>query len=116
MFTASSSIVILPSCPPPNRSHFNEVLKNEVLRIINNSSAVIMSFRFLLTDCVHIFLPSMTKLANVSLAEGAFPQKFKKVVLPSKSFEDLSTGVRGMFHVKIGGADSCVTVHATCQQ
>ena len=35
---------------------------------------------FLLKDCVHI-LPSTTKLVNLSLAEGVYPQKFKKAVV-----------------------------------
>ena len=36
---------------------------------------------FLLKDCVEILLPSITKLVNLSLAEGVFPQKFKKAVV-----------------------------------
>ena len=40
-----------------------------------------MSFRSSLLNCVEILLPSITKLGNLSLAEGVFPQKFKKVVV-----------------------------------
>ena len=36
---------------------------------------------FPLKDCVGILLPSVTKLVNLSLAEGVFPQKFKKAVV-----------------------------------
>ena len=36
---------------------------------------------FLLKDYVEILLPSITKLVNLSLAEGVFPQKFKKAVV-----------------------------------
>ena len=73
---------------------------------------------FLLEDYVEILLPSITKLVNLSLAEGVFPQKFKKVVvkkasLPSEDLKKLSTGIRTMFYVKIGGGSSCTTGHAT---
>ena len=44
-----------------------------------------MSFRsstfFRLKDYVDILLPSITKLANLSLAEDVFPKKFKKAVV-----------------------------------
>ena len=32
-------------------------------------------------DCVDILLPSITKLVNLSLIEGVFPQQFKKAVV-----------------------------------
>ena len=66
---------------------------------------------FLLKDCVEILLMSITKLVNLSLAEGVFPQKFNKTVvtplikktsLPSKRFAKLSTIIRTVFDVKIG--------------
>ena len=36
---------------------------------------------FLLKDCVDILLPSVTKLVNLSLVDGIFPQQFKKAVV-----------------------------------
>ena len=61
-----------------------------------------MSFRssaffLLLKDCVEILLLSITKLVNLSLAEGVLPQKFNKAVvtplikkasLPSKDLKN----------------------------
>ena len=68
MFTASSSTVIPPMCPPPNLSHFNEVSENEVLKIIKNSSTNSCLLdpvpTFLLKDCVDILLLSITTLVN----------------------------------------------------
>ena len=82
MFTASSTVVIPPMCTPPNLPRFNEVSENEVLKIIKNSPTKSCLLdpvpTFLLKDCVEFFLPSITKLVNLSLAEGVFPQKFKK--------------------------------------
>ena len=52
---------------------------------------------FLLKDCVDILLPSITKLDNLSLAEGEVPRKLKKAVvtplikkasLPSKDLKN----------------------------
>ena len=70
-----------------------------------------------------ILLLSVTKLVNLSLAEGVFPQKFKKAVdaphkesIISKQRFELSTGIRTTFHVKIGGLRSCQTALATYQQ
>ena len=86
MFTASSTVVTPPMCTPPNLPRFNEVSKNEVLKLIKNSlrksSPLGPVPTFLLKDCVEILLPSITKLVNLSLAEGVFPQKFLKAVVP----------------------------------
>ena len=85
MFTASSATVISPMCTPPNLPSFNEVSEDEVLKIIKNSPTKSCLLdpvpTFLLKDCVEILLPSITKLVNLSLAEGVFPQKFKKAVV-----------------------------------
>ena len=52
---------------------------------------------FCLKNCVEILLQSITKLVNLSLAEGEFHQKFKKAVvtplikkasLPSKDLKN----------------------------
>ena len=101
MFTASSTAITPPMCTPPNLSHFNEVSENEVLKIIKNfptkSYLLDPVPTFLLKDRVEILLPSITKLVNLSLAQGVFPQKFKKVVvtplikkasLPSEDFKN----------------------------
>ena len=99
MFTASSSTDIPPICASPNLSGSNEVLENEVLKSIKNCPAKSCLFdlvpTFLFKDCIEILLPSITKLVILSLAEGVFPQKFKKTfVTPlikkaSLSSEDL---------------------------
>ena len=76
MFTASSATVISPMCTPPNLPSFNEVSEDEVRKIIKNSprkSCLLDPVpTFLLKDCVEILLPSITKLVNLSLAEGVF--------------------------------------------
>ena len=85
MFTASISTVVQPMCTPPNLSHFNEVSESKVFKIIKTSptKSCLLDpvLTFLLNDCVEILLPSVTKLVNLSLAEGVFPQKFKKVIV-----------------------------------
>ena len=78
----------------------------------------------LLKDCVGILLLFITKLVNLSLAEGVFPQKIKKAVvtplmkkasLQSEDFKNYRL-VSQLFHVKIGGAGSCQRAHVTYQQ
>ena len=85
MFTASLTVVIPPMCTPPNLPRFNEVSENEVLKIIKNSPTKSCLLdpvpTSLLKDCVEILLLSNTKLVNLALAEGVFPQKFKKAVV-----------------------------------
>ena len=122
----ASSTTVLPSKrTPANPSCFNEVSENEVLKIIKNSPAKSCLLdpvpTFLLKDCVEILLQSVTKLVNLSLAVGVFPQKFKKVVvtphIKKASFpsQDLQKNVI-LFYVKIGGSGSCQPAHATSQQ
>ena len=85
MFTASSTAVIPPMCTPPNLPRFTEVSENEVQKINKNSptnSCLLDPVpTFLLKDCVEILLLSITKLVNLSLAEGVFPHEFKEVVV-----------------------------------
>ena len=122
MFTVSSSTVTLPMYLPPNQFYFNEVSENEVLEIIKNSPTKSSSLdpvpTYLLKDSMDILLPSITNLVNLALAEGVFPQKFKKVIvtLVIKKGSLQTTNIRTMCHVKIGGAGSCQTVHGTYQQ
>ena len=84
-FPASSSTVILTTCPPPNLPHFNEVSKNKVLKIIKTSfikSCLLDPVSiFLLKDCVDILLMSITKLVNLSLADGFFLKNSKRQLL-----------------------------------
>ena len=85
MFTFSSTTVIPPMCKSPNLSRFNEVSENEVLKINKNSPTKSCLLdpvpTFLLKDYVKILLLSITKFFNPSIAEGVFPQKFKKAVV-----------------------------------
>ena len=85
MFSASFSTIISRVCSPHNLSHFNEVSEKEILKIIKNSPTKACPLdlvpTFLLKDCVDILLPSITKLVNLSLAEGVFPQRFKEAVI-----------------------------------
>ena len=85
MFRSSSTTFIPPVCTPSNLSRFNEVSDNEVLKIIKNSPTKSCLLdpvpTFLLKDCVEILLLSITKLVNLSSAEGVSPQKFKNAVV-----------------------------------
>ena len=103
-------------CLPLHTSHFNEVLWNEVLKIIKNSltksclSGPVPTF--LLKDCVDILLLSIAKLIFLSLADGVFPQKFKKAVATPLIKKALLPG-EDLKHYHPG---SCETTHATYQQ
>ena len=114
-------------CTPPNLPCFNEVSENKVVKIIKNYPTKLCLLdlvpTFLLKDCVELLLPSITKLVNLSSAEGVFPQNLRRRLLLQsfksitfkQRFKKLSTGIRNMFHVKIGGAGSCQTAHAAYQ-
>ena len=83
-FLASTTTVVPPTDLPPNLSHFCEVSENDVLKIIKNSPNKSYLLdpvpTFLLKDCVDILLSFITKLVNLSLVNGVFPQQFKKAV------------------------------------
>ena len=82
---ASTTTGAPPTVYPSNLSHFCEVSENDVLKIIKNSltksSFLDPVSTFLLKDCVDILIPSITKLANLSLVDGVFPQQFKKALV-----------------------------------
>ena len=84
-FLASTTTVAPPMDLLPNLLCFCEVSENNVLKIIKNSPTKSCPLdpvpTFLLKDCVDILLPSITKLVNLSLVDGVFPQQFKKAVV-----------------------------------
>ena len=73
MFPASSTVIppMYPLIPLPI-SHGNYPTKSCLLDPVPT---------LLLKDFVDILLSLITKLINLSLAEGVFPQKFKKAVV-----------------------------------
>ena len=72
---------------------------------------------FLVKDCLDILLPSITKLVNCSLSEGAVPDGFKSAVVNplinksslSRQSKELSPCVWAELHLKTRGTCSCLT-------
>ena len=70
---------------PPSFPTFTPVTEDDVCKIIHDSptkSCLIDPWpTFLVKENIDIFLPSITKLVNYSLAEGLVPEGFKNAVL-----------------------------------
>ena len=70
---------------PPGLIKFDEVSPDDVAKVIKNSptkSCLLDPWpTFLVKDCLDILLPSITKLVNCSLSEGAVPDGFKSAVV-----------------------------------
>ena len=64
---------------------FDDVSPDDIVKVIKNSptkSCLLDPWpTFLVKDCLDILLPSITKLVNCSLSEGAVPDGFKSAVV-----------------------------------
>ena len=88
-FPISFSTAKPPTCLPTNLSHFSEISENKmhVLKIITNSST-----KSCLLDPVPTFHLKIVwtfyhhQLLKLSLAEGAFPSKFRKAVVAMNQY------------------------------
>jgi hypothetical protein len=76
-------------CPqhhiPVSFQKFKPVTETDVHKLVMASPTKSCSLdpwpTFLLKDCIDILLPSLTRLVNLSLANGIFPNDFKKAVV-----------------------------------
>ena len=83
---SSSSSFSLPSpVNLPGLVKFDDVSPDDIAKVIKNSptkSCLLDPWpTFLVKDCLDILLPSITKLINCSLLEGAVPDGFKSAVV-----------------------------------
>ena len=83
---SSSSSFFLPSpVNPPGLVKFDDVSPDDIAKVIKNlptKSRLLDPWpTFLVKDCLDILLPSITKLVNCSLLEGAVPDGFKSAVV-----------------------------------
>ena len=69
----------------PGLVKFDDASPDDIAKVIKNSptkSCLLDSWpTFLVKDCLDILLPSITKLVNCSLSEGAVPDGFKSAVV-----------------------------------
>ena len=103
IFSKGISRCIPPERKPPRFGSFQLVSENEVLKFIKDSPSKSCSLdpwpTFLVKGCIDILLPSITKLVNMSLQDGVFPEPFKKAIVTplikktSLPKEDLKKGV-----------------------
>ena len=70
---------------PPGLFKFDDASPDDIAKIIKNSptKSCLLDLwpTFLVKDCLDILLPSITKLVNCSLLEGAVPDGFKSAVV-----------------------------------
>ena len=70
---------------PPGLVKFDDASPDDIAKVIKNSptKSCLLDPRptFLVKDCLDILLPSITKLVNCSLLEGAVPDGFKSAVV-----------------------------------
>ena len=98
-FKYTQSQVLHSDKEPPTFSSFQVVTDTEVLKCIKESPSKTCSLdpcpTHIVKQCIDILLPSLTKLVNLSLKNGIFPNPFKQaIVTPLLKKEELSTGVR----------------------
>ena len=79
---------LFPSLSPlnlPGLVKFDDASRDDIAKVIKNSptkSCLLDPWpTFLVKDCLDILLPSITKLVNCSLLEGAVPDGFKSAVV-----------------------------------
>ena len=108
---------------PPGLLKFDDAFQfDDIARVIKNSptkSCLLDPWpTFLVKDCLDILLPSITKLVNCSLLEGAVPDGFKSAVvtplikkssLSKDELKKLSPCVWVELYLKTRGACSCLT-------
>jgi len=80
-----TQFITSPDNPPKTFCRFTEMSESDVRTFILSSptkSCMLDPWpTFLVKDCVEVLLPSVTKLVNLSLAEGIFPDRFKKAIV-----------------------------------
>ena len=84
-FSSSSSFSLPSPVNPPGLVKFDDASPDDIAKVIKNSptkSCLLDPWpTFLVKDCLDILLPSITKLVNCSLSEGAVPDGFKSAVV-----------------------------------
>ena len=84
-FSSSSSFSLPFPVNPPGLVKFDDVSADDTTKVIKNlptkSCLLDPWLTFLVKDCFDILLPSITKLVNCSLSEGAVPDGFKSAVV-----------------------------------
>ena len=84
-FSSSSSFSLPSPVNPPGLVKFDVASPDDIAKVIKNSptkSCLLDPWpTFLVKDCLDILLPSITKLVNCSLSEGAVPDGFKSTVV-----------------------------------
>ena len=84
-FFSSSSFSLPSPVNPPGLVKFDDASPDNIAKVIKNSptkSCLLDPWpTFLVKDCLDILLPSITKLVNYSLLEGAVPDSFKSAVV-----------------------------------
>lgn len=84
-FPPGVSSKLLPDIQPPLFCDFNTVTECELKKFIMSSPTKSCSIdpwpTYLLKDCIDVLLPSLTKLINLSLTTGLFPDVFKKAIV-----------------------------------
>ena len=84
-FSSSSSFSLPSPVNPPGLVKFDVASPDDIVKVIKNSptkSCLLDPWpTFLVKDCLDILLPSITKLVNCSLSEGAVPDGFKSAVV-----------------------------------
>ena len=84
-FSSSSSFSLPSPVNPPGLVKFDDASPDDIAKVIKNSptkSCLLDPWpTFLVNDCLDILLPSITKLVNYSLSEGAVPDGFKSAVV-----------------------------------
>ena len=84
-FKYTRSQVLHPDKELPTFSSFQVVTDTEVLRFIKESPSKACSLdpcpTHIVKQCIDILLPSLTKLVNLSLKNGIFPNPFKQAIV-----------------------------------
>ena len=84
-FKYTRSQVLHSDKEPPTFSSFQVVTDTEVLKFIKESPSKTCSLdpcpTHIVKQCIDILLPSLTKLVNLSLKNGIFPNPFKQAIV-----------------------------------
>ena len=84
-FKHTRSKSLHPDKVPPTFSSFQVVSQSEVLKFIKEAHSKTCSLdpcpTHVVKQCIDILLPSLTKLVNLSLKNGIFPNPFKQAIV-----------------------------------
>ena len=84
-FSDTNTAYIKPVSRPQVFEKFSHVFEDEVRMIIMNSPCKSCQLdpwpTFLVKEYIDILLPSITKMVNLSLKEGSFPDSFKQAII-----------------------------------